>query len=168
LLYLPLSYRNWRIVRKYKAPDITAKLRKIHDKLSGQAYQRLTCLFCSPFSLLILLYLLSLHWNETILFPNGRRFKLSYVQNRYFSAELFEVFKIIFPVLQKEVIGELPNCSFFRIGYVLVKIFLTYLGQNVEKAGYRMVVILSTSERDNPNFCPNFQFLSKVQFFDIG
>ena len=63
-LYLPLSYRNWRIIRKYQAPDITPNLQELHDKLSTQAYRRLTLyhglirLFCWPFSLLILLYLL--------------------------------------------------------------------------------------------------------------
>ena len=64
MLYLHLSYRNWRIIRKYKAPDITAKLQELHYKLSTQAYRRLTPyhglirLFCWPFSSLILLYLL--------------------------------------------------------------------------------------------------------------
>ena len=67
LLYLPLSYRNWRVFRKYKAPFIAKKLKEFHDKLSAKVYKRLTsysgfirvfcCRFLVDLAVLIMFYL---------------------------------------------------------------------------------------------------------------
>jgi len=51
LLYLPLWYRNRKIIKKFHLPNITEKLTDLHKKLSETAYRRL-----SPHHGLIRLY----------------------------------------------------------------------------------------------------------------
>ena len=58
LLYLPLSYRNWKIIRKFCATDIIFVYKKLYARLGTDACQRLGpyhpltrlywlyCLFC--------------------------------------------------------------------------------------------------------------------------